>query len=386
MSKTPASLEVRPVQTRADKKLFLKLPWELYAQDPNWVPPLRMVQKELVGYARHPFYADAIAQTFLALRNGRPCGRISAIINHAHIRQFNEQRGFFGFFECENDVAAAEGLFGAARGWLASHGAHLVRGPMNPSINYEMGLLIDGFDSPPTFMMTYNPPFYSELIEHCGFRKAQDMYAFWGHTDMLGSLDQKLSFIADEATRRFGVTVRKMNPKKFDEEVRTFLRIYNDSLRGMWSFVPLSAGEIDEMAGVLKYLVIPEITSIAEVNGVAVGTAFGMLDYNPLIKEIDGRLFPFGFIKLLRGKKRLTKIRLIAANVVSEYQRWGLGLVLLNRMVPDVLAWGVRECEFSWVLESNHLSRASLERGGAKRYKTYRIYDYPPPVASESKL
>ncbi len=373
-----SEISVVPVESKHQQKQFLTLPWKLYRDDPNWVPPIRQNQKELVGFARHPFYDHSQGQAFLALRNGEPVGRVHAIVNTAHIERYKERRGFFGFFESIDDQEVAAGLFAAARNWLAERDILDIRGPMNPTMNYEVGLLIDGFDSPPQFMMTYNPPYYAKLIEGCGFRKTQDMAAFWGHIDMLKTLDKKLEFVVEEATRRFGVTLRRMDTKNFVRDVRTFLSIYNSSLGGTWGFTPLSEGEIDHMAASMKHLIAPEMTSIAEIDGRPVATAFALLDYNPRIKKIDGRLFPFGFMRLFWNRKAIKNIRLISANVVPEYQKWGLGVVLLSRLVPEAIAWGVKNVEFSWVLESNHLSYKSLKRGGAKLIKTYRIYDCGP--------
>ncbi len=314
-------------------------------------------------------------QTFLALRRGEPCGRVAAIINHVHNERYKEKRGFFGFFESVDDLEVAAALFDAARQWFAERGMTAIRGPVNPSLNYECGLLIDGFDSPPTFMMTYNPPYYAKLIEGCGFSKAQDLYAFWGHVDMLQELDKKLQFIIDEAKRRFGVKLRNMDRSRFKEDVRMFLDIYNRSLAGTWGFTPLSDGEIEHASAGLRQLIVPELTAAAEVDGKMVGVVFGLLDYNPRIKRIDGRLFPFGFLRLLWNKRAIPLVRLVSTNVVPEFQKWGLGLVLMNKLLPDALAYGIKEAEFSWVLESNHLSKATLERGGAKRVKSWRIYD-----------
>jgi len=375
-----ASITVVPVQTKREQRQFLELPWQLYAGDPHWIPPLRQNQKELTGLARHPFYDHATSQAFLALRDGAPCGRVLAIKNDVHIERYGERRGFFGFFESVDDQEVAAGLFDAAKAWLAERDVHDLRGPMNPSMNYECGLLIDGFDSPPMFMMTYNPPCYARLIEGYGFRKVQDMYAFWGHVDMLKTLDKKLQFVVEECTRRFGIRMRRLQRSNFDADVRTFLRIYNESLAGTWGFTPLSEGEIEHLAGSLKHLIAPEMTTLAEVDGEPVAAAFALLNYNPRIKQIDGRLFPLGFLRLLWNRRAIRQIRIISANVVPKFQRWGLGLVILARLVPEVLAWGVTEAEFSWVLESNHLSYSSLQRGGARRIKTYRLYDFGPNV------
>jgi len=370
-----AQISVFSVTTRTHKKQFLNLPWKIYKDDQYWVPPLRMDQKELVGYAKHPFYFDNEIQTFLAVSNGGPVGRIAAIVNKAHNKRYKEKRGFFGFFESTNDPEVSTKLFDAASDWLRGRGMTDIRGPCNPSLNYECGLLIDGFDMMPTFMMTYNPPYYQNLCEDYGLKKTQDLISFWGRVDMIETLDKKMAFVIKEAKRRFDIKLRPMNTKNFTEEVRMFLNIYNASLIGTWGFSPLSDAEILALGKPLKYLIVPEMTSVAEVNGKPIGVVFGLLDFSPRIKQIDGRLFPFGFIKLLRNKKALKRVRLLSTNVLPEYQRWGVGLVLMSRLVSELFNWGIEIAEFSWVLESNHLSRATLERGGAKVDKMYRLYD-----------
>ena len=373
------NLLVKPVESRRQQKQFINFPWKLYADDPNWVPPLLAEHKHLLGYRHHPFYDDGAIQTFLAYRDGEVCGRVAAIINGAHNRRAEEKRGFFGFFESLDDQQVASALFDAAAAWLRDQGMTAIRGPTNPSLNYECGLLVDGFQTPPTFMMTYNPPYYGKLIEGWGFQKAQDLLAFWGHIDMISGLDRKLFFIANEAKQRFNVNLRGMDRSRFREEVEMFLRVYNSSLVGSWGFAPLSAAEITALAAGLKHLIAPELLLVAEVDGKPIGVCLGLLDYNPRVKAIGGRLFPFGFIKLLRNKHELKKMRVISINVVPEYQRWGLGVVLLGGLIAPIQKWGIHEAEFSWVLESNNLSRSSLEKGGAKLDKTYRIYDRDLP-------
>lgn len=370
-----SSIDVRPVSSKSEQKQFLNFPWQLYRNDANWIPPLRMAQKELVGFKKHPFHLNADSQTFLATRGETVVGRIMAIIDHGHNQTYKEKRGMFGFFESENDNEVATNLFDTASEWLKEKGMEFIRGPVNPSMNNECGLLYEGFDSPPTFMMTYNPQYYLDLIEAHGFEKAHDLYAFYGHIDMLKDFDPKIFELANMAAERMNVKVRAINRKQFFNDVRTFVEIYNKSLPGQWGFVPLSTEEVDHMAAGLKHLIVPEMTSIAEVNGEAVGAVFGLLDYNPLIKKIDGRLFPFGFLRLLTGKKKIKRVRIIAANVLPQYQKWGLGIMLLQRILPEAINWGIKDAEFSWVLESNQLSRGSLERAGAKKVKTYRIFD-----------
>ena len=374
-----ANIAIQPVETRSQQQRFIRLPWRIYADDPCWIPPVIMSQQELLGFRKHPFYERSKSQSFLATRGGRDVGRITAIVNAGHIDRYKEQRGFFGFFECDEDTAASRALFQAAGDWLHAQGITCIRGPANPSLNYECGLLIEGFDTPPFFMMTHNRPWYAQLVEDAGFGKIEDMFAFWGETSMLGGLDPKLVTMVEGVKERFGVTIRPLDRRRFADEVRTFLHIYNESLGGTWGFVPLTSGEIDHMAASLKYLIEPELTLVAEVEGKPVGAVFCLLDYNPRIKAIDGRLFPFGFLRLLWNKKAIKRLRAISTNVIPEYQAWGIGLVLMNGLYERFMKWGLREVEFSWVLESNYLSRRTLERGGALVTKKYRIYQDDPP-------
>ena len=372
-----SNVEIQAVASLRQQRRFLHLPWRLYRDDPNWIPPLRQNQKELAGFASHPFYDNAVGQAFLALKDGQPAGRVLALVNHAHNEQYQAADGFFGFFESIDDQAVADGLLGAARAWVAEHGMQTLRGPVNPSLNYEIGLLVHGFDSPPVFMMTYNPPYYADLIERAGFKKLKDAYAFWGHVDMLDTLDEKLERLAKDVVSRFNIRLRRMDDRRFAEEVRMFLNLYNRSLVNTWGFVPLSEAEVRHLSKGLKHLVRPELTVVAEIDGKPIGAMLGILDYNPIIKQIDGRLFPTGFLRLLFSRDSLTKCRVVSANVVPEFQQWGVGLALMSRLEEEIVKSSVKEAEFSWVLEDNHLSRASLERGGAIRQKTYRIYESP---------
>ncbi len=370
-----ANYRVWKVASSRDQKEFIQLLWRLYQGDPNWVPPIIRTQQELVGFRKHAFHDNADVANFLVSRDEQVIGRITSIVNHGHNARFNDKRGFFGFFECVDDQHAANLLFSSACQELKRHGMTDVRGPVNPSLNYEVALLVEGFDTSPTFMMTYNPPFYERLITSFGFAKSQDLYAYEGDTSMIAGADPKLKFVVDELRRRFNVTTRRFNIKNFLSEVRLFLDIYNRSLIGTWGFVPMSEGEVQQQAKGLRHLLVPELTTVIEVDGKPVGSGLGLLDFNPIIKSMNGRLFPFGFLKLLLGKRKLKRVRLLSTNVIPEYQRWGFGLLALERMLPSAIEYGVTHGEFSWVLESNHLSRASLERSGVTRSKTYRLFD-----------
>jgi hypothetical protein len=365
------ALRCDEVRTRRDKKEFLNLERVVYRDDPHWVPPLWMLRRESVGFKHHPFYDNAPRKAFLVRRGDRVVGRVLAIVNRAHNEKYDEQRGFFGFYECLDDIEASNALFTHACQWLKQ------RGPANPSLNYECGLLIDGFDSPPSFMITHNPPYYERLVEEFGFQKTQDLYCYQASMDLLKNIDPKLKFVIDEATKRFKVQCRQLDRKNFDADVREFLKIYNQSLERTWGYVPMSAAEVDHMAKGLKLLIVPEYTSIAEIDGRAVGAGFGLLDYNEIIRKTDGKLFPLGWLKLLTGKRKIRRLRLISTNVLPEYQKWGLGLVTLAPLLPPAIKNHIYWGEFSWVLESNSLSKGSIERGGATRFKTHRIYDRP---------
>ena len=244
----------------------------MYRDDPNWIPPLRGDQKEMVGYKPHPFYARNSIQTFLAYRGGEVCGRIAAILNQGHIAQYNERRGFFGFFECVDDQEAANGLFDAVRHWFADQDIHRLRGPTNPSLNYELGLLIDGFDSPPTFMMTYNPPYYARLIENYGFRKTQDLYAFWGHIDMLPKI---------AAETRAG---RRADHRALQRQAAPAGQVAVPGRRGdvPVDLQPLAGEHVGIRADVgrtrcatwptgLRHIIVPEMAVAAEIDGRVVG-------------------------------------------------------------------------------------------------------------------
>lgn len=377
---------IEPVATKRQRQQFLEFPWTLYRGDPNWIPPLRDNQRELTGFSKNPFYEYNRVQTFLASRDGEVVGRIAAILNQGHIDRYQDRRGFFGFFDCRDDQEAAHGLFEAVRQWFSDRGIYQLRGPVNPSLNHELGLLIEGFHSPPTFMMTYNPPYYQGLVESFGFTKAQDLYAYMGTRDMLPEVERKLGPISKQIIEYTGITLRPLDRKRFRADVHAFLSIYNRSLANTWGFVPMSQHEVEHTAKSLQYLIVPELSIAAELNGEMIGAVFGLPDFNPRIKEIDGRLFPFGFIHLLRNKQQIPRIRLISTNVLPEYQRMGVGLALMAGLAPQAIAWGVQEAEFSWVLESNLLSRGSLEKGGTKRDKVFRVYDlaFEPTGAAPS--
>jgi GNAT superfamily N-acetyltransferase len=372
-------MQVIPATSCFQQKAFLDFPYKVYKNDPYWIPQLRMEQNGLVGFKffghKDPFYEHNECQAFIAMDGKNVVGRICAILNCGHLERYKDEIGFIGFFDCIDDISVAGELFQRAADWLRDRKCTFIRGPVNPSLNHTLGLLIDGFNSSPMFMMTYNPPYYEKLFEENGFRKSQDLYAYWGAVETLPKINAKLQPICDMLKERSGAKTRPVNTKQFQQDVELFLDIYNRSLTNTWGFVPMSKNEIKEMAFFLKYLIVPELTTAIEVDNKVVGASFALPDYNPRIKAIGGRITPFRLMKLLRRKEEIKSIRVISTNVLPEYQMQGLGMLLMNSLVPKVLQSGITDAEFSWVLESNSFSRGALEKGGAKRTKIYRVYD-----------
>ncbi|MCL2744764.1 MAG: GNAT family N-acetyltransferase [Planctomycetaceae bacterium] len=374
------SLTVVEAKGWQNQKRFLDLPEKIYKHNQYWVPQLRIEQKGLVGFnrlfiGRDPFYDNNDCQAFIALDGKKTVGRICAILNNGHLERYKDGVGFIGFFDCIADQSVADGLFDAASDWLRKKGCKIVRGPVNPSLNHTLGLLIDGFDSSPFFMMTYNLPYYESLFENYGFQKTQDLYAYWGKVEMLPKINGKLQPICDHIRERTGVITRALDTKHFQRDVELFLRIYNEALINTWGFVPMSEREVKEMAFFLKFMIVPELATAVELEGKTIGASFAMPDFNPRIRQIGGRLFPFGWYRLLRRKADIKSIRVLSTNVLPAYQMQGFGMLLLNAIVPKVMEAGITDAEFSWVLESNSFSRGSLEKSGAIRTKTYRVYD-----------
>ncbi len=381
------AIVVRPVVSWQDRRRFQQLPWSIYslqgkARDPNWVPPILAQERELLGWKdwrghRHPFYDNAESGTFIAERNGLTLGRLAVLVNHIHNKKYNERTGFFGFFDCVDDPAVARELFEAGEVWLRERGMTIVRGPVNPSLNYTCGLLVDGFDRPPCFLMTYNPGYYAALLEACGFAKSQDLYAYEMDVKLLKALVVRYKRAVVAALAREDLVVRAMDPKRFVWEIETYLDIYNRSLDGTWGFTPLQAGEARRIAAEMRYVIVPDFALFAEVGGQPIGALLALLDYNQILGRLNGRLFPFGFLRVLTGRRHITRARAMAMTMVPGYESSGLSVVLLDRLVDAAAKWGgsIAHYEFSWVLESNERSRGTLERAGTKIVSTYRLYD-----------
>ncbi|HEY5314823.1 MAG TPA: GNAT family N-acetyltransferase [Pirellulales bacterium] len=370
-------LQVRAVCSPREQRQFLEFPAELYRGDLRWVPPLASDERQRVGFRPHPFHAQNRVQAFVAQRGSQIVGRIAAIHNVRHNQHHGERRGFFGFFECRDDGQAATGLVGAAAGWLAAQNLDSMRGPVSPSIDYQAGLLIDGFERPPSFMMPYNPGYYGQLMAECGLAKSQDLFAFQLAGPCLRQVLPRLKRVSGRLADRHRVTFRRLQRRRFRQDLDAFLSVVNRSLAGHWGYVPLAPAEMSRMADDLAWLLVPELVVLAEVDGQPIGVALGLPDYSPRVKQIGGRLLPFGFVRLLACKRRIRDVRIVAANVLPDWQRSGIGVALTAEIMEAAIERGAENVEFSWVAESNALSHSTIETGGARRTKTYRIYDAP---------
>lgn len=367
-------IEVVAVNGKGALKEFVELPYTLYRDEPNWVPPLRIAVKELLDREKHPYYANAEAEFFLARQGGRTVGRVAAILDKAHNRFHEENAGFFGFYESVNDAAVAEALLTRARGWVFDRGAQVIRGPVNPSTNYECGMLVDGFDSTPMVMMTYNPRYYPVLMDQVGLRKAKDLYAYISNANTI-DID-KIYRVADKALNGAGVTVRPIDMKKFDAEVERIWDVYNAAWARNWGFIPMSRDEFIQMGKEMKQILKPDLVLIGEVGDRAVGFALALPDINQALKPAGGRLFPTGLFKILYYQRLIKNVRVLALGVVEEYRSSGVAAGFYATLVRNARKLGYGDSEMSWILEDNVLMNRSLEVMGAKRYKTYRIYEW----------
>ena len=368
-------LRIRAVASRDELRRFVELPWRLYAGDPCWVPPLK---KQVTDYLdrSHPFYAggESDRELFLAWRGQRVCGRIAAIHYHAHNVFHSDRWGFFGFFECEDDPAAAAELLAAAADWVRARGHDTLVGPMNPSTNYECGLLVMGFDSPPAVMMTYNPPRYAELIEAAGFAKAKDLNAYSSPVHAQ-SLERLRRFADKTREREPQLVTRGVDLKQFDREVAIIRGIYNAAWEKNWGFVPVSDAEFEWLAKDLKPLVDPPLLRIAFDGDEPAGFLLAIPDVNPALAVLNGSMSnPLRVARAFLIGRRRAGLRLITMGVKETFRLRGFEGVMFHEGLQVALERGYRSCEYSWILEDNELAKRTVRLMSARHSKTYRVY------------
>ena len=356
---------------------YLDFAHELYKDDPNYVPELFMSQKELFNPRKNPFLQNAKVESFLAKKNGKVVGRISAILNNRYNEYHKCNVGFFGFFDLINDFQVAKTLLDTAIGWCKARGLNAVLGPCNFSTNDTAGLLIDGFDEPPKIMMTYNKPYYKDFVEGYGFVKEMDLYAYILYTHKASEKSIRLARALERRLAIQGITFRNINLKKFGKEVELIMDVYNHAWKDNWGFVPMTEDEIQHLGNNLKMIANKNWIYIAEDKGKPVGFGVTLNNINEITKDFKkGRLFPFNVIKLLLRRHKTDYVRILALGVLDEYRKKGIEAILFSKNILQARADNVIAGEVSWVLESNAEMVCSAEKLNSELYKTYRIYRY----------
>ncbi|MEQ1745097.1 MAG: hypothetical protein ABMA02_06720 [Saprospiraceae bacterium] len=370
--------EIFEVDPRNKRQLcrFIDFPHDLYEGDPNYVPMLYMEQEALLNPVKSPFFRHSTAAYFLAMQNGKIVGRIAAILNRNHIAYTGRQEGHFGFFDTINDQSVANALLDTAANWLRKHGMTKVVGPTNFSTNETCGLLVKNFDEPPFIMMTYNAPYYIQLLENYGFAKNVDLLCFVLPTknsppDLLDMGERLEKRLAER-----GITIRQIDMKKFKQELRNFLPVYNESWAENTGFVPMTDAEIEQIAKDMKPIIDPDFLYFAEKDGKTIGVSLTVPNVNEVqIKLKRGRLFPFGVFKLLFGLRKIKTVRIIALGTLKEYRRLGVDVCFYVRNMKTALRKGIDRGEASWILDNNQAMNRALEHIGGRVYRTYRLYE-----------
>jgi hypothetical protein len=374
------SVEVRPVAGKRDLMSFIKLPWRLYRNEPHWVPPLVSERKKFLDREKNPFFEHADAEFFLAWRDGRPVGRISAHVD----RNFNEfqgnEWGLFGFFEAENDPEIADGLLKAAEAWLRERGRDRMVGPMDFTTNDECGLLVEGYDRDPLILQGWHHPYYRELLDGWGLAKAMDLYMWELRLDKVedkGGFHPFIYAAAEKVTGEHGVTIRHMRKRDFEAELGRFLEVYNAAWERNWGFVPLTEKEVRHYAKDLKPILDERWTWIAERDGEVLGAALSLPDINICLAHMNGRLLPVGWAKFLYWRRKIDRIRVFALGVKPEHQDLGIAANFYVEHLANAdrkaIWWG----EMGWILETNEAMNRAMEGMGGKIVKRYRIFEKP---------
>lgn len=369
------ALEIRPAASRRDMTAFIKLPWRLYRNEPNWVPPLIFERRQFLDRAKNPFFAHAEAEYFLAWRDGRVVGRITAQTD----RNFNEFQGndwgMFGFFECEDDAEAAQALLDAAEAWLRARGRDRMVGPMNFSTNDESGVLVDGFDLLPTILTDYTARYYPALLERCGLSKAMDLLMWHLDVSERSSVDHRIWDAAELVESKHGIVCRQFRKQDLDSEVDRFLEIYNSAWERNWGFVPLGEAEVRHYAKMLKPLLDENWAMVAEKDGETVAAALTLPDFNQVLVKLNGRLLPFGWIKALLARRKIDRVRVFALGVKREWQHTGVGARLYQMHFDAAERTPQRGGEMGWILETNKAMNRAMQGMGGTIVRRYRVYE-----------
>ena len=371
------TLEIREVSGKKDLKTFIRVPWPIYKDDPNWVAPLTLERKDAFS-AKHPYFKHAKWCAWVAYRNGEPVGRISAQVDELHLKQYETKTGFFGLIEAPEDDEVFRALFETAENWLRDQGMVHIVGPFNLSINQDLGVLIEGFGTPPYIMTGHAPAYYAPAIERCGYRPAQDLLAYGLDGGTL-AIPRVMRALIDRSGDR--IKVRKLNLKARDAELESMRDIFNDAWENNWNFTPFTSEEFKMIGKELLMIAPDDFIQIAEMDGE--DTAFIVLlpNINEAIADLDGHLLPFGWAKLIwRLKVKFPKsARVALMGVRQKYQNTRFGPALAYMIIDAVMeagkARGLERVEMSWILDHNHGVRNIIESVGGKITKRYRMFE-----------
>lgn len=374
----PAALSILPVRDRRDLKQFLQVTREVYRDDPHWVQPLDLERLDHLNREKNPALGAITWAAWTALRGPRPVGRITAQINRAHLERYDDATGQFGFFETIDDPEIAAVLLETAEIWLSARGMKRVRGPFSLSINDECGLLLDGFDTPPMMMMPHGRPYYAGMLAEAGYAKAVDLLAY--RLDVAEEWPAAARHAIARATTMPELVVRPIDMRRYTDEIRLICDIFNDAWAGNWGFVPFTADEAHYLAKSIRPLVTPDLAVIGELSGEPAAMAVSLPNLNEAIRDLDGRLLPTGWTKLLWrlkvGGLRSARMPLMGVRRRFQRTRWGAALAMgvIHHTKQAGMRRGIRLGEMSWVLEENARVRRIIESIGGEAYKTYRIF------------
>ncbi len=371
---TMTGVEIIAVEGRSELKNFIDLPWKIYAEYPNWVPPLKNEVSRMLDPRKHPFWEFSERILFLARRGSETVGRIAGIVDNNYNQCHGEKMGVWGFFECTDDAEATAALFSSVETWVRQKGMTFLRGPLNPSMNNESGLLIEGFDYPPAVSMTYNPPYYLRLIESCGFTKEKDLLAFLldGGNYRLPDWMERL---AERTAQKKGVRIRHVDPKNRDAEFALIREIYNDSWSGNWGFVPLTDNEMRDIQKSVKPFADPDLVFFIYYENEPAAVCVIFPDINPLLKRLNGRIGLLGLFKALIYRREINGLRLLMFGIREKYRQLGLPMLAFRHIYKIAREnKNYQHLEMGWTLEDNESINALIEEAGARIYKKYRIF------------
>lgn len=364
---------IEVIEARKSLDDFIKFPLSLYSHDPFYVPQLTKEMRVHFS-SENPFFSHCSAKFFIAVKEGRPAGRIISFVNRRHNEFHREKTGFFGFFESVNDKSVSRVLFDTAVAHLRGEGMERIRGPMNFSTNEECGFLIEGFKESPIIMMPYNPPYYTELAEDYGFEKVKDLYAYL--YKVAERLPEKVLRVA-AIVEKSGISVRPINMKNFRADMMIFKEVYHSAWEKNWGFVPMTDEELHYASERLKQIIIPKMTLIAEEDGKPVGFMGLVPDFNFVLKRMGGKMNPLTIAKALYYSRKIKDLRVMLLGIKKEFRNKGVEALLFREGFGPIKEGRYERVEFSWILEENIAIQRTIEAFGVELYKKYRIYGKP---------